>query len=188
MTEQWKWTRKREIAAQLLSESLYAIYEIAEKVGVSVTALNNWRKYPEFQAKVDLLKKEFHERVVSEGIAVLENRIKGYNDRWMKLNKVIEERASDPQMQGVPGGTTGLLAHTVKAVGSGKSATMVDEYEVDAGLLKELRSHEEQAARELGQWTDKAELQGKGGGPITFVIEGLAGAKWLPKQTEQNNG
>jgi hypothetical protein len=81
----------------------------------------------------------------SERVAALEKRI-------AELKRVIAERAVDPIMAGVAGGTTGHLAHTVKSVGSGPLAQVVDEYEVDTGLLCELRKHEEQLRVELTEF------------------------------------
>jgi hypothetical protein len=72
--------------------------------------------------------------------------------------------------------------HKLKSVGGGEYAQMVDEYEVDAGLLKELRAHEEQAARELGQWTDKATL-GNSGGPLIIQFASIPVPPWA-QQTE----
>ena len=54
----------------------------------------------------------------------------------------------------VPGGDTGLL---VKEVFYSSNGTR-ERYEVDTALLKEIRATEEQAARELGQWIDRARV------------------------------
>ena len=99
--------------------------------------------------------------MVAESIAIKEARIRAVNDRWLKLQQVISERAAAEKMQSVPGGTTGLLAHDQKGVGSGFAAQVIDVYEVDTGLLKELREHEVQAAKELGQWTDQVSETGE---------------------------
>jgi hypothetical protein len=74
------------------------------------------------------------------------------------MRRVIEQRGR--AMSGVePGADTGLLVRTLKTVGSGFDAKVVAEYEVDTGLLKELREHEKQAAQELGQWSDKSRIE-----------------------------
>jgi hypothetical protein len=73
---------------------------------------------------------------------------------------VIAERAADPDMANVPGGRTGLLVRRVKVIGSGDNAREVCEYEVDTGLLKELRELEKQAAVEAGQWSTTSEVRG----------------------------
>ncbi len=95
-------------------------------------------------------------------------RVRALEDRWRRLRQVIAERAASAEMQGVPGGTTGLLTHTVKGIGSGDHFQAVDEYAVDTNLLRELREIEKQAAQELGQWTEKHEHTGADGGPISL--------------------
>jgi hypothetical protein len=62
-------------------------------------------------------------------------------------------------MQEAAGGTTGLLVRTVKSVGKGNDAELIDLYEVDTGLLREIREFSKQAAQELGQWTDHASIE-----------------------------
>jgi len=69
----------------------------------------------------------------------------------------------------IPGGATGVFAHGFKGVAN----IMVETWELDSALLAEirgidaeLRATEKQAAQELGQWTEKRELTGKGGGAI----------------------
>jgi hypothetical protein len=62
-------------------------------------------------------------------------------------------------MVAVPGAETGLLTRTYKQIGSGEGAEKVEEYQVETGLLKELREHEKQAAQELGQWADKSKIE-----------------------------
>lgn len=56
---------------------------------------------------------------------------------------------------------------------SAKLNEIVYEYELDTGLLKELREHEKQAAQELGQWTERKELSGPDGGPIPVSLAAL---------------
>jgi hypothetical protein len=110
------------------------------------------------------------EKLINQSIAVKEARIRAVNERWLKMQQVIAERAVDISMKGVAGGSTGLLAHDQKGVGSGPAAEVIDVYEVDTGLLKELREHEVQAAKEMGQWIEKGELGGLGGGPLKFGL------------------
>lgn len=54
-----------------------------------------------------------------------------------------------------PGMETGLVVRGYKVAGG----QTVEEFSFDAALLKELRGHEEQAAKELGQWSDRAETR-----------------------------
>lgn len=85
------------------------------------------------------------------------------------MQQVIAERAEDIELQDVAGGKTGLIVHNVKGVGKGEDFQLIDLYEVDTGLLKELREHEKQAAQELGQWTEKKDLT-TNGQPLRFTI------------------
>lgn len=84
--------------------------------------------------------------IVQRGLAELENQIAALNDRWRRLRQVIGERGADESLADVPGGTTGLMVRTYKAVGR----RVVEEFAVDTGLLAELRAHEKQAAELLG--------------------------------------
>ena len=58
-----------------------------------------------------------------------------------------------------PGADTGLLTRTQKRIGSGDSAVTVEEYQVDTGLLKELREHEKRGVQELGEWSEKSSFR-----------------------------
>ena len=80
-------------------------------------------------------------------------RVQALQNRWDRMRRVIDERAASPDFAEVPGGTTGLLVKDYK----GKDAD-TPVYKVDISLLAELRAHEQQAAEELGQWSEKREL------------------------------
>jgi hypothetical protein len=86
--------------------------------------------------------------------------------RWIRLHRVIDARAGDKTMT-APGADTGLLTRTHKQLGSAEYPNVVEEYQVDTRLLKELREHEKQAAQELGQWSEKAKVEQ---GPIDVKI------------------
>jgi Terminase small subunit len=81
-------------------------------------------------------------------------RVQALQNRWDKMRRVIDERATSPDFAEVPGGTTGLLCKDYK----GKAADTV-VYKVDTGLLAELRAHEKQAAEELEQWKTHIEVR-----------------------------
>ena len=103
-------------------------------------------------------------------IAVRLNRVNALEYRWQKIQQVIEERAADPSMAEIPGGKTGLIVRQIKTVGSGAGMKVLPEYVIDAGLLKELRAHEQQAAQELGQWVNKREVTGEDGNAIEINV------------------
>jgi hypothetical protein len=93
------------------------------------------------------------ERALESDQEQRQERIAWLRDRIAKLQTVIAERAVHPEMASVAGGKTGTLTHTLKGIGSGDKAQVVDEYEVDTGLLKELREHERQLRDELNDFT-----------------------------------
>ncbi|HEU0165846.1 MAG TPA: hypothetical protein VFQ54_12445, partial [Thermomicrobiales bacterium] len=58
------------------------------------------------------------------------------------------------------GGGTGLILRQYKQVGSGRDAQLVEEYVVDTATVRQIQSLHEQAAKELGQWTEKVNMSG----------------------------
>lgn len=162
----WKWTTQREKAAKLAAEDVLSNEQIASAIGVTRRAIDYWRIAPEFQTRVTEIVAAYADAIKDAGIANLQNRVAGYNDRWDRMHRVIEARAVE--LAAVPGGETGLLVHTYKMAG-GREPIVMDEYAVDTGLLAEMRATEKQAAQELGQWTEKQEVTGKGGKPIAVA-------------------
>jgi hypothetical protein len=150
---------KYEKFCQLIAggESAYSAYEMA---GFKKHKDNGrrLRDKKEVDDRIKELQAIISEKLLSKTISDKNCRIAALNDRWMKLQQVIDERAYDPDFKDVPGGSTGLLCHDKKGVGAGPAAEVVDVYEVDTGLLKEMREHEKQAAIEAGQWVEKGDL------------------------------
>lgn len=136
---------------------------------------------PNIKARIANLQEKISASLLNKSISIKAARLDALNDRWLKMQQVIAERAVDPDLQDIAGGKTGLLCHDQKGVGAGPAAEVIDVYQVDTGLLKELREHEVQAAKELGQWIEKGEITGADGGPMSFTIDGVAGAEWLRK-------
>jgi hypothetical protein len=154
-------TRKQAQAAARVAEDQQTDAQIAAAVGVSAVTLWKWKQRPDFAARVEEHKARWAAEIEQEGIANRQNRINALNDRWSLMQQVITARAADATMTGA-GHETGLLVRTYKP---GKYR-VVEEYRFDAALLAELRAHELQAARELGQLVEKRELTGKNGGPV----------------------
>jgi hypothetical protein len=157
--EPFPWCKASRKAVKYLALGRYSDSKIAAKIGMSRATITRWKRHPEFVEAVDRLINDYRHAVRWQGLAILERRIDRLNRRWDGMHKVIRERAASPEMQAVPGGTTGLLVRTVKGIGSGDAFQVVDEYAVDTGLLRELREHEKQAAQELGQWVDRSEVE-----------------------------
>jgi hypothetical protein len=162
----FRWSRKTERAALLVSQDELPDKAIAAEVGVNESTLERWKRFPEFRDRVQEHRDLWREQIKAKGIAERQNRIDALNERWNLMREVIDGRAEDSRMQHVAGGRTGLLVHTVKGVGRGEDFQLIDLYEVDTGLLNELRQHEKQAAQELGEWSEKREVSGPGGQAI----------------------
>ncbi len=86
-----------------------------------------------------------------------------------RLWKIVEERAADTTLHGVPGGKTGFIVRSLKSVGWGDSARVVEEYNVDTALVREIRALHERAAKELGQEVDRKEVNGRMEVSIEFL-------------------
>lgn len=79
-------------------------------------------------------------------------------ETYDKLLQIVEESAVDPMLAGIPGGKTGLIMRNMKGIGKGKEFRLVEQFQADTRLVKELRGVEEQIARELGQWQERIEV------------------------------
>lgn len=181
--DDFPWSEVSERAAQLVAAGYLTYQEIADRLEVSRSTVKRWKKSTQFAARVDEHLAEIREEVRRVGIADIHRRVAALNDRWNRMRRVIEARADDPKMADVPGGNTGLLVRTLKRIvvednsqdGEGRTTSQeVAEYSVDTGLLKELRDHEKQAAQELGQWAEKHQIAGEGGGPLRVIVLGSA--------------
>jgi hypothetical protein len=169
-TRPFRWTTKSEEAAALLAADRLTNDQIAEQLGLHRATLARWKQHPEFMARIDELVEAFKKTVRRRGIAQLERRVDALNDRWQRMQQVIEERAADPTMGEVPGGKTGLVVRQLKGIGKGDDFKVVEMYAVDAGLLAEMRNTEKQAAQEMGQWTEKTQFLGDEDHPIPVKI------------------
>lgn len=145
---------QREEAAILLAEGRYGAKEIAAKVGMDRVTLWRLRTHDEaFKTRVDVLRKEIVDACKDRAIRRKDYRIETLADVQSRLLQVIEERAKDPTLAEVPGGTSGLIVRQYKISGE----TCMPEYLVDNGTIRELRAVQEQAAKELGQMVEKHE-------------------------------
>lgn len=158
-TGQFEWTPQREETAALVAADDLTNVEICKRVGICIKTLANWKHTREFANRVEEHLAAYRAAVRSRGIARLERRVDSLDDRWDRMKRVIDERAADGALAGVPGGSTGLVVKHTKATGSGETFQLIEEYEVDVDLLKELREHEKQAAQELGQWVENHRVE-----------------------------
>jgi len=170
-TTRFTWTAQKRKAVVLLAEDELTDEEIAASIGVHRRTMATWKRHPSFCAAVDEMAVELGSLAQRKAIGHRARRIQALEDRWRRMQKVIEQRATDPDMAKVPGGDTGLMVKQIKSIKLGKTSKVVEEYEVDTALLKELREHEKQAAQELGQWTEKSEVAGPDGkAPISVNV------------------
>jgi hypothetical protein len=162
------WSDAASKAVELVARDDLTDKRIAADLGVGTTTLYRWKRHPEFMARVDVYRAEMWEAVRRHGLAILENRVRAKDERWRRLCALIETRAR--QLAEIPGGDTGALVRRVKGIGSGDNFREVDEYEFDASVFAELRSLEREAAQDLGQWTEKRQVSGEGGGPVKLAL------------------
>ena len=121
-------------------------------------------KNAKISTRIAELSAQISDKLLNVSIKERNFRLEQMQARHELLRRIITERAADPSMAEVPGGSSGLICRDWR----GKDAVM-PVYKVDTGLLSEIRAIEEQAAREVG------ELQAAGTGNtavqvnVTFV-------------------
>lgn len=167
-------TPREDRAAWLVAADELSDEAIAAECKIGRTTLHRWRQQSAFQQRVAEHASALEAETQRHAIAKRRKRVAALQRRWDGMHRVIDERAQDVASGGVmvetpngreriiaPGWETGLLVRTEKQIGAGERAVHVVEFAVDTGLLKELRAHEEQAAKELGQWSEKHEHSGE---------------------------
>lgn len=160
-----RWTQQRSKAALLVAEDELSDEEIAKEIGVTRQALAGWKRHPEFAAMVGDHVGQFQAVMLRLRIAKKRERVKVLDELHTKLLTVVEERARE--YAGVAaGGATGIVVRQVKQLGSGPFAQIVEEFAVDTGTIRQIMALEEQAAKELGQWVDKSQIEN-----LTTVVE-----------------
>lgn len=179
----WEWNSQRSLAAELLAAGSLTNAEIVARVGVGKRQYYYWLTVPEFKARVEELATAQRAALAERSISNRQARLDALDDLWQRMRQLIRERAADPAMAKVPGGRTGLLVRELKLVkvlqsrqrgkdgseGELMPARAVIETEVytfDSALIREIRETQKMAAQELGQWSEKVETTGAGGGPV----------------------
>jgi len=168
-------------AAVLTAEDDLSDEKISETVGTTRTTLNRWKLLPLFNDAVSGHAHELERRMLRLAIARKRDRLKILDSLQSKIMLVIDARST--QYPDVPGADTGLLVgqlKQVKHISIGKDSTETRqedqwEYSADTGLMRELRATQEQAAKELGQWSEKKEITGADGAAFAIqLIEVIA--------------
>lgn len=161
LDQPFPWSPGSLKAAELLAENELSLNEIALAVGIGRQSLWAWRQHQEFAEAVAERSSEIVTAMHKHFIAKKHKRIAALDRLHKKALEVIEQRANDPVMKLAPGGNTGLLVRTEKQMGLGSNAVSIVEFQFDRALVAEIRAIQEQAARELGQWVEKAEVATK---------------------------
>jgi hypothetical protein len=171
----FQWTHKREQAAILLAEDMLSDEQIADRISCGRRTLARWKDHPIFQERVRANIDTFRAAVLTEGVADRINRVQRLDRDWKRLQEVIRER-SQKTLEDAIGGNTGLIVRRERPSKYGA----IIEYEVDTGLLAEVRAIEMQAAKELGQWTERADVTVKDDSVLESLerkLVGLAAAR-----------
>ena len=103
------------------------------------------------------LKTAIAEGIINFEISNRNDRLKALQEVWNDLRAMKAARAADPLVEDCPGGKTGLVVRTVKRMGTGQDATLVEAFAIDTCWLREFREYGKQAAIESGQWQGNQE-------------------------------
>lgn len=178
------WTGRSTEAALLVAEDVLTDQAIADQLGINRATLHRWKQHPDFAAAVARNYDVLQSRALRRGLARLDVRMRRYDRRADALDRIVAERAADPSMQTVPGGTSGYLARQLKSItvtvegsegddgddtGPSTVRQYIEEFHFDAALDKAQRELEKQAAIEAGQWNEKREVSGS----ISITIAGV---------------
>jgi cytochrome c556 len=139
-------------AAMLVGDGDLTNDQIAAEVGVSRSTITKWKRREDFRAEVERFQTDVRDLVLQEGIARKEIRIMALNDSVERIKQIKQERALDPAMQNIPGGRTGLMKRTVKTLGAGASALIIEEGKFDAALHIQFLALLEQARKEMEEF------------------------------------
>ena len=162
----WRWTHKAIQTAHLVADGYFTIDEICQRMSITLYRLQRWKKTAEFARCVDQLREAFGDECQRLALGRRIRRVEALIGRWQKLDDVIAARAArvaeataaTPQRgQPAPGAHTGLMARSLRGLGSGDNFRVIVEYKVDIELLKEMREIEKQIAIEVGQWSERRE-------------------------------
>ncbi|MGE4535422.1 hypothetical protein [Halomonas sp.] len=131
-----------------------------------MSTLTGWSVAHAWQQRLADIAEAERQAIVTQGIADKVERVKRQNDRWDRIQRLLDARAE--ANADLPGGDTGLVVREVTYLPGGATR---ERHEFDAAVLRELRELEKHTAQELGQWTEKKELTGKDGGPLEVKVD-----------------
>jgi hypothetical protein len=169
---------KRDRVAILLADDSLSDDAIAKDLGIGRRTIGRWKQDSDFAALVG----DYRGKIIAEAlrlpIAKKHERIRILNDLQDSYlttkhlrGKTYEQIAQTPEEAAreiFGGGTppwaaTGMYLQQPKIAASGKT---VVEWAFDKALDSAIKETQKQAATELGQWSEKREVSGPGGGPV----------------------
>jgi hypothetical protein len=160
---EWKWSPRRELAAKLVAVDDLPDVKIAAQVGISKRVFYRWKKWPEFQARVNEHREDFRKRVLGSRYCRREYRIQLRQQLIDKCLQIIKERSETPGYEKIPGGTTGLVTPRFRVL----EGRVVTEYQIDTETEGIIRANLREIAEEVGEWRGRAEL-----GPVDASLAG----------------
>lgn len=164
----FRWTERRLRAAYLVALGDLTTEQIAGVLHICPTTLADWRAHPDFKAQAAKALDEIRAEILTESIAVKAERVRHAQQLHGRMLQVISDRATDPAATG-PGAHSGLLVRSLKMLGSGQEAQVIEEYTFDANLSKEIREWQKYAAQEMGDWTERKDVTSGGERIQAFV-------------------
>lgn len=134
--------------------------DIAAEVGIGTKTLYTWKSSPEFAARVQDARAEIAAGALRFAIAKKHNRIAWLDDLASRMRRTISDRAAAAAADDAAPieAHSGLYTARTVMASSGRSRT---DWSFDGQLVREYRSTLEQAARELGQISDRVEVTGE---------------------------
>ena len=144
--------KRRAFVAAYLGAARLNASEAARIAGYATPGVEGHRllKIDEIQEAIA----EWRDQIRKQGIADQTFRIERLNELDRRYWQLIESRAA--QYADVPGGDTGLIVKQVKPTADG----VVVEYVADVAVTREIRDLQKQMATELGEWTEKRNIEG----------------------------
>ena len=135
---------RAEVAAILATGEPHA--EVARIFGVERSSVLRFQE--RHIEAIQLMAAELERQVTDALLAHKVNRIWDAQADYDRLGDIIDARSKDTRYD-EPGYATGLMAHTLRQIGTGKTAEIVDEFKVDTALVAERRTLRRAVAEEL---------------------------------------
>ncbi len=104
--------------------------------------------------RVEELRAEYNQITLAFHLADKNERVKGLQDMADRIRRLVDARASAPEMADVTGGDTGLVVADLRVIGFGDNAQLVKEVRMDKAVVSEYREISKQIAQECGQWNE----------------------------------